>query len=140
MYIIISQDILKRTDLSGEEKILLSYVELLTRSGKTFFGSEKWCIRNFGFADLQTKKLKLIERGFCEETAKGEMYFVKLPETFGSQKQAVVKPVPIETLEFNLKRWEAEGWELLGEGETVIQMIKNEKIMNIPKHIFRPGG
>lgn len=136
MYIIISQEILKRTDLSGEEKILLAYVQLLTKHNKTFFGSEAWCIRNFGFADLEGKKRKLISRGFCSETQKGEMFFITLPEYSGSPKQAVAKPHKVDNLAYTIKRWEAEGWELLNEGETVIQMTKDEKIMNIPKHKF----
>jgi hypothetical protein len=136
MYIIINEDILKRTDLTGDEKVLLSYIQLLTKADRKFFGSEKWCIRNFGFADLESKKRKLIDRGFVSENLKGELQFLGLPESAGKAVQPRIKARTFSNLEKHLKKLKDEGWAVTGESELVIQLWKDDKVINLAKQQF----
>jgi regulator of replication initiation timing len=136
MYIYLTEEVLRRTDLSGDEKILLSYIMLLTRHNKTFFASERWTVRNLGFTDLEAKKRKLIERNFCGEMHDGSLYFQCLPEKQAeTEKEKPHKPSQrrFSKVRDHLHRLEAEGWMIIMETEGIIQLEKDGQCMNIPK-------
>ncbi len=136
MYIYLTKEVLGRTDLSGDEKILLSYIMLLTKHKKTFFASEKWSVKNLGFTDLEAKKRKLLERGFCGEMNDGSLFFQCLPEIHSSSE--LEKPHRTAQRRFSrvrdhLVRLENEGWQIVMETEGIIQLEKDGQCMNLPK-------
>lgn len=71
MWLKIEEPILQSRRLSGNEKIVLSYIALLTKQGKCMFASEEWALGNLGINDLNQVLTKLVSTGHVIQTMAG---------------------------------------------------------------------
>lgn len=134
MYIYLSEDILSRSDLTGDEKILLSYIRILDKQNRAFFGSEGWTRDNLGITGVNKVLKSLIEGGFIHGQ-NGSYKFKGLSNNNKKEKSNdVIKLKSTFAVQDEVNAWLNKGFEIIDENTDAVILSNRMETVRVYKY------
>lgn len=134
MYIYLTEDVLSRSDLTGDEKILLSYIRILDKQNRAFFGSEGWTRDNLGITGVNKVLKSLIEGGFIVGQ-NGSYKFKGLNDVKEKEKSNdLIKLKSTIVVQDEVNSWLEKGFDIVDENADAVILSNRMETMRVYKY------